>query len=51
MGKEKKDFLVDYRGGVGKGYILILKINGIKYFEILYFDLNLRDFKDKIRDF
>ncbi|HGC7586452.1 TPA: cell division protein FtsK [Streptococcus agalactiae] len=51
MGKEKKDLLVDYRGGVGKEYILTPKTNGIKYFETPYFDLNSRDFKDKIRDF
>ncbi|HFU3841543.1 TPA: cell division protein FtsK [Streptococcus suis] len=51
MGREKNDLLVDYRGGVGKGYILTPKTNGIKYFETPYFDLNSRNFKDKIRDF
>ncbi|MFA9492519.1 cell division protein FtsK [Streptococcus sp. E17BB] len=51
MGKEKKDLLAEYRGGVGKGYILTPKTNGIKYFETPYFDLNSRDFKDKIKDF
>lgn len=51
MGREKNDLLVEYRGGVGKGYILTPKTNGIKYFETPYFDLNSRNFKDKIRDF
>ncbi|HFI0633131.1 TPA: cell division protein FtsK [Streptococcus suis] len=51
MGREKNNLLVDYRGGVGKGYILTPKTNGIKYFETPYFDLNSRNFKDKIRDF
>ena len=51
MGKEKKDLLAEYRGGVGKGYILTPKTNGIKYFETPYFDLDSRDFKDKIKDF
>ncbi|HFR3505122.1 cell division protein FtsK [Streptococcus suis] len=51
MGKEKRDLLAEYRGGVGKGYILTPKTNGIKYFETPYFDLDSRDFKDKIKDF
>ncbi|CGE79268.1 FtsK/SpoIIIE family protein [Streptococcus pneumoniae] len=51
MGKEKRDLLAEYRGGVGKGYILTPKTNGIKYFETPYFDLDSIDFKDKIRDF
>ncbi|HGK1508083.1 TPA: cell division protein FtsK [Streptococcus pneumoniae] len=51
MGKEKIDLLAEYRGGVGKGYILTPKTNGIKYFETPYFDLDSIDFKNKIRDF
>ena len=51
MGKEKRDLLAEYRGGVGKGYILTPKTNGIKYFETPYFDLDSIAFKDKIRDF
>ena len=51
MGKQKKDLLTEYKGDVGKGYILSPKTNGIRYFETPLFDLNSNEFKEKIREF